>query len=280
MSSNKHFSLKNILTVGFISLLLGLLAFSISLWQTPRYKSTVKLLAVFNQTNIDTYTASKTANYITGILGEVIYSDTFIDSVYKSDTNLVSSLSANPEQRQKDWKKIIKSKILDNKGIVTIDVFGNDRYQTNLLATNIGYTIISQHGLYDGSADRVSLKMIDVPSIFESWSTTKIISDGLIGLLAGLLLGLTLVIIFPNHRLFELKKKTVQSFPFNNYQPRPTTQPATTAAEPVATITIPTRIESMPEKIMETVAETNSTKTTTNPWLEQYYEENLPNTQD
>ncbi len=271
MSTNKHFNLKNILTVGFISLLLGLLAFSVSLWQTPRYKSTVKLLAVFNQTNIDTYTASKTANYITGILGEVIYSDSFIDSVYKNDTNLIDSLGLNPEQKQRAWKQAVKTSISDNKGIVTIDVFGDDRYQTNLLATNISSVIISQHGLYDGSADRVTLKMIDVPSIFESWSTTKIISDGLLGLLAGILLGFTFIIIFPNHRLFVFNKKVKAYQPANTYPTTPVTQPVYTApiasAQPAATV-IPT-----PPIEEQTIA-----RTTNNPWLEQYYEENLPNT--
>lgn len=274
MSSNKLLSLKNILTVGFIALLLGLLSFSISLWQTPRYKSTVKLLAVFNQTNIDTYTASKTANYITGILGEVIYSDSFIDSVYKSDSNLVNSLNTNPDKKQKQWKKMVKTKILDNKGIIIVDVFGDDRYQTNLLASDISYTIINQHGIYDGSADRVTIKMIDVPSIFESWSTTKIISDGLIGILAGLLLGFTFVIIFPGHKLFEFHKKQKVYQPINNnYQTNQFPQSS------VQSEIKPTE-KSTPTTYQPPIAKTedlNQAINTSNPWLEQYYEENLPN---
>ena len=267
MSSIKPFSLKNILTVGFISLLLGLLAFSISLWQTPRYKSTIKLLAVFNQTNIDTYTASKTANYITGILGEVIYSDSFVDSVYKGEVTLKDNSGNNPEQKQKEWKKSVKTKILDNKGIINIDVYGNDRYQTNLLASTIGYTIINQHGIYDGSTDRVTIKMIGVPSIFESWSTTKIISDGLIGILAGLLLGFTFVIIFPNHKLFEFNRKKKIYQPINNQA----VKSFSTETENKQPITY-----NAPRTITE---EANPARNTNNPWLEKYYEDNLPKNQ-
>jgi hypothetical protein len=240
--------LKNILTVGCLALLLGLVAFSVSLWQTPKYKSTVKLLTVFNQANVDTYTASKTANYITGILGEVAYSDSFVNSVYQSDSNLIDTLGNNSEIRQKNWKKAVKLNILENKGVIIIDTYGDNKYQTNLLSSTIGSVIISQHGLYDGSADRTVIKMIDSPSVYEDWAITKIARDTGIGLLAGLLLGLTLVIIFPSHKLFEFSTKRG----FENQidkepaQPEITVQPRTAGDQPKVT----------------------------NPWLEKYYQEN------
>ncbi|MFA6525993.1 MAG: hypothetical protein WCT26_01085 [Candidatus Buchananbacteria bacterium] len=272
MSNNKLNSPKNILTVGFISLLVALAAFSFSLWQTPSYKSTVKLLAVFNQSNIDTFTASKTANYITGILGEVIYSDSFIDSVYSSNSNLADNLGQGSEKRQKSWKKNVKTQILDNRGIVIIDVYGNDKTQTNLLASSIGSIIISQHGLYDGSQDRVTIKMIDTASVYESWSSAKIISDTGLGFLAGLLIGFTLIVIFPDHKLFEFKKKNraFEGFPIASAQDFPVA-PASydeikniLAEEPELTAKAGSsdyQSESAPNKV-------------SNPWLDQYYEEN------
>jgi len=249
MNQNKLLSAKNALTVGFIALLVALAAFSFSLWQTPNYKSTAKLLAVFNQSNIDTYTASKTANYITGILGEVAHSDSFIDSVYQSDADLIDNLGQGSEKRQKSWKKTVKTRILDNKGIIIIDVFGNDKRQVNLLAAAIGNIIISQHGLYDGSQDRVAIKMIDAPSAYESWSDLKIISDTGLGLLAGLLIGFTLIIIFPNHKLFEFKRQERKNKK-SDVLPEPIQWPAD-----LPTDTSAARIS--------------------NPWLNQYYEENL-----
>lgn len=260
------FKLKNILTVGCLALLLAIAAFSISLWQTPKYKSSSKLLVVFSQDNVDTYTASKTSNYITGILGEVVYSDSFINSVFKSETNLVDNLGNGSEIRQKNWNKIIKVKILENKGILMVDAYGDSKYQTNLLASAISYTLINQHGIYDGSNDRVSLKMIDTPSIYENWSTAKIIRDALIGFLAGLFLGLTFVVIFPNHKLFELSTKEKYHYltapkPIQPYQPEKK-EPA--SANPSVS---QNQISNQPAY---------SQAKTNNPWLEKYYEENFP----
>lgn len=259
MNSNKLATPRNALTVGFIGLLIALAAFSFSYLQTPNYKSTVKLLAVFNQSSIDTYTASKTANYITGILGEVIYSDSFIDSVYRSESNLADNLGRGSEARQKAWKKIVKTQILDNRGIISIDVYGNDKNQTNLLASAIGSTIVGQHGLYDGSQDRVAIRMIDTPSVYESWSAAKIMSDTGLGLIAGLLAGLALIVIFPNHKLFESSQKKV-SLP----------------ARPAAANGFPASMpaEAAMEEIKSIIAG-NAGGRSSNPWLDQYYQENL-----
>jgi capsular polysaccharide biosynthesis protein len=259
-SNSKLFSLKNFLTIITLSILIGVASFSFSFWQTPKYKSTVKLLTVFNQNNIDTYTASKTANYITGILAEVIYSDSFINSIYNGNAELIDDLGYGSEKRQKNWNEKVKTKTLENKGILIIDAFGNDKNQTRLLATAIGETIASQHGLYDGSADRVTIKIIDTPSILESWSTTKIARDTAIGFLAGLILAFTFIVIFPNHQLFEFNSKK------KYYQNLYTTPGRQTE----------TAMNQAPEINSQTSAyyQNEATRKTDNPWLEKYYEEN------
>jgi capsular polysaccharide biosynthesis protein len=269
MNQSKLFNLKNFLTVGFLALLLGIGAFSFSLWQTPKYKSTVRLIIVFNQDNIDTYTASKSANYIADRLGEVIYSDSFIDSVYKNDPALNDYLGYGSEKRQQAWKKIVKASVLENKGIIVVDSFGSDKYQTGLLSTSIANTLITQHGLYDGSQGKATINAIDNPSIYENWATTKILRDTALGFCAGLLIGLTFIIIFPNHLLFEVrsKKKKMPAYPSYN----PASINTAIATEPVAYNEAPARVVA-PKK----EAEINSEFKTDNPWLEKYYEENLP----
>lgn len=268
MQSNNAFNGRNFITVLCFGLLIALLAFSISLWLTPRYKSTVKLLAINTDANIDTITASKTANYITGILGEVIYSNSFISSIFSAEPNLIDNLGTNSEQRQKQWGKIVKTTIQDNTGIIIVDVYGSDRYQTALLATVIGNTIIQTHGQYDGSQNRINIKMIDTPSIYEDWSIMQIARDSGLGFLAGLLFGFTLIMVFPSHRLFDFKrrqaKQHVQRFNYSVPDQRP--QVKRTAPEERPVIEPATEDEDI----------IDYTQKFSNPWLDEYYEENLP----
>lgn len=265
MNSNKLFNLKNFLTVSFLAILLGISAFSFSLWQTPKYKSTVRLIIVFNQDNIDTYTASKSANYIADRLGEIIYSDSFIDLVYKNELALIDSLGYGSEKRQKAWKQIVKAGVLENKGMIVVDSYGSDKQQTALLSASIANTLIAQHGLYDGSQGKATINAIDNPSIYESWALTKILRDSVLGFAVGLLLGLTFIVIFPNHRLFEVQPKKRKNFTYPAYNP-PVKQ----------NVNIPQPLPATPNKPATQNRTEEPEYRTDNPWLETYYEENLP----
>ncbi|MFA6594429.1 MAG: hypothetical protein WCT16_04220 [Candidatus Buchananbacteria bacterium] len=271
MSNYKFFQLKNILTVGLLAILAGLIAFSFSVWTTPKYKSTFKLLTVFNQANIDTYTASKTANYITGIMSEVIYSDSFIGTVYVS-SGIKDDLGYGSENRLRQWKKTVKTKVLDNKGMMIIDVYGDDKIKTNALANAIATAVINNHGNYDGSADRAAIKMIDQPAIFESWSLTKIIEDSVLGIIVGLLLGFTFIVIFPNHRLFEFAPRKKYFTATTAGEPVYNRQPLAASRENPAPAREPIREQKM--DLPQRTENTFTPPATNNEWLKDYYNNN------
>lgn len=202
MDKNSIFSFKNIATMIVFGLVVMIFTLAITAMQTPLYKSSAKLLVIFNQNNLDIYTASKTSNYITGILSEVIYSDSFIASVFSINSDLKNNLGDNRANRQKNWKKIVNVATQENNGIIMINVFGNDSKQIKQLAETIATILIQQHGLYDGSDSRVIIKAIDWPFVYTDWAITQIVRNTLIGLLAGLLIGLTLIILLPDQKLY------------------------------------------------------------------------------
>ena len=277
MKQNNLFALKNILTIIFLSFILGLTAFIFSFWQTPDFKASSKLLVIFNQENIDTYTASRTANYVTGILSEAVYSESFISLVFKNESKLTDNLGVRPEIRQKNWKKAVKIKVLENKGVMIIDIFGDNRNQAYLLSNAVTKTIIESHGLYDGSQDRVSVRVLDQPSIYENWALTKIIQDTLIGIMAGLILGLTFIIIFPNHKIFDFtSKRKIYGDYYQDQMSKPIRQQNQNYNTPTFK-NVPANTNHQPSQNIKKdyYSEENKIKTN-NPWLEEYYEENLP----
>lgn len=212
MNSHSVFSFKNITTIILFGLLVMIVTLGITASQTPHYKSSAKLLVIFNQDTMDTYTASRTSNYITSILSEVIYSDSFMTNVFSSNSDLQDNLGYSQEVRQSNWKKIVKVTTQENKGIIMIDTFGNDRKQTNELAETVTNVLIEKHGLYDGSDDHVIIKAIDQPSIYLNWASTKIIRDTVIGFFAGILIGLTFVILLPGQMLYLLFTYPLEKF--------------------------------------------------------------------
>ncbi|MEK7167469.1 MAG: Wzz/FepE/Etk N-terminal domain-containing protein [Patescibacteria group bacterium] len=201
MNSDNVFSAKNLKTIVFVAILVTAITFGASFLQPVKYKSSAKLLVVFNQKNMDVYTASQTANYIANVLSEVVYSDSFIDQVYKNDFSLKDNLGIDSEKRMRNWKKAVNVQIQENKGIMIIDTYDPDAKQANLLAQSISYTIVTKHTLYHGSGDQVEIKMIGSPTVSDKWAQPQILRNTLIGLVAGLILGFTFVVIFPEQRV-------------------------------------------------------------------------------
>lgn len=203
MNEENVFNLKNIKTIALITIVLLILSLIFSFLQTPKYKSTAKLLVVFNQENIDAYTASRASSYISGVLGEVIYSNLFIDNVFKNRFNLTDNFGVEQEARQKNWKKMVEIKIKEDKGIIFVAVFHPDRNQAEQFAQAITYTLITKNNLYHGAGDKIVIKLIDAPITSQKLAQPKFMRNALLGLMAGLILGLTFVVIFPEQKLLE-----------------------------------------------------------------------------
>lgn len=212
MNQQNIFSAKNIKTITLIVVVMVVFGLVISLIQTPKYKSSAKLLVIFSQDDVNPYTSVQTSNYIAGILKEVIYSDSFINSVFKSSFDLKDDIGFNQEERMKNWKKMVKPRLQENKGIITIDVYHKDNEQANNFAQAISYTISTNHSLYHGSGNSVAVKTIGTPSVSQDWDQPNIPQNILLSLMAGIFIGLTFIIIFPEQELinFVLGRKIIK----------------------------------------------------------------------
>lgn len=204
MEENNIFNSKNVKTIIVFGLIFAILALTISLIQPPKFKSSSKLLVVVNQDSIDSYTASRTADYISNILSEVVYSNSFIDNVIKSQFNIEDDFGITPEQRIKNWEKRINIKTKENQGIIFIEAFHTNKDQAHQLAQAVSYTLITKHEGYHGMGSRVSVKMIDSPMLPKQKDQPKIWLNTILGLAAGLIFSLTFVIIFPEQKLYRI----------------------------------------------------------------------------
>lgn len=221
MNQNILFSSKNIKTVAIITIIFIILSLGLSMTQRPKYQASVKLLTIFNQSNIDPYTASRTSEYITSVLGEVIYSNSFIDNIFKTDYEVVDTLGSTQEKREKNWKKMVKIRIQETKGVIEINVLHKDRNQAFQFAQAITHTLVTKNQMYHGFGDKISIKIINSPIVSAGWAQPKLISNGFMGLAAGIIIGLTFVVLFPQQDIFKLmtarSKKNGKASADNNF---------------------------------------------------------------
>jgi capsular polysaccharide biosynthesis protein len=203
MNPENIFNLKNVKTILLIAVIMVIFGLVISLVQAPKYKSSAKLLVIFNSESSNPYASIQTSNHIASILEEVIYADSFIENVLKSNFDIDNHLGFNQEEKIKKWRKMVKTNLQDSKGILIIDVYHKDREQANNFAQAIGYTMITNHSLYHGSGSDVAVKMIGVPTTPQNWATPNIAQNLLLSLIVGVFVGLTFVIVFPQQELIN-----------------------------------------------------------------------------
>jgi len=97
-----------------------------------------------------------------------------------------------------------KTKTKENRGIIYINVIHPDKNQANQYAQAISYVLITNHDQYHGLKDKVTIKMIDSPTISENKVQPKILFNTLLGLIVGLIVSFTFVIVFPEQELIAV----------------------------------------------------------------------------
>jgi len=206
---------KNIAIITSIFLLLALV---ITFAQPLKYRATTRLLVVQEgSAGSDVYSISRSNKYLSSILSEVVYSNSFFEQVLSSNYNIDPTIfSLDSNKRMKQWKKMVSSTAVNDTGIIVIDTYHPDRYQANQINQAIAYTLKTKNGDYHGLENKVSVKVID-RTILSNWPVKpNIILNLFFGIFFGVLASFGFVKIYPNKEIkilpsniFSRKKKHV-----------------------------------------------------------------------
>lgn len=189
----------------------AVLFFDLTVIQEPKYKASSKILVVQNQTSgQDIYTVSKSAQYLTKILQEGVYSDIFFESVLKSGYKIEEGDFPNQsKERRKQWKKDVKVSIVRDLGIMEIDVLHSEKEKAEQISWAITKTLEKNHGFYHGGGQNVEVKVIDKPLVTQNPVTINIWLGTLLGALFGFLISLAWIFIKKD----KIQDKSPESLP-------------------------------------------------------------------
>lgn len=184
----KHWWLVLLLVV-----LIAGLTFTLSIIQTLKYRSTVQLLVGQKyQPGIDTYTATKSAEYLSNLLSEVVYSSSFMKETL-NNPRITDDYDQSPLKRKKEWLKTVKTKVISDTGIIVIDAYHKNKNQAAQLAQAVADVLITKSNLYHGQGDQVFIRLIDYPITTDYPVKPNVILNTVFGLILGLLIGLLIV---------------------------------------------------------------------------------------
>ncbi len=176
------------------------LSFVVTVVQTPKYKSQVRILVVPQWEKIvDPYTAAKSTEYISNILTKVVYSNSFFNQVVDSGFYIVKSqFSDNPIRRSLQWKRMIQAEMIGNTGIIEIEILHKDKYQAEQFASAVAQVLVTKGDLYHG-AENVVIKVIDPPISSKRPEAPDMPLNLFVGSVLGVMAGIGFVYLFPQY---------------------------------------------------------------------------------
>ncbi len=133
--------------------------------QRFKYSSSSQVLVVqeYNRT-VDAYTASKSSEYLSSVLANVITSNSFFTKVKEAGFGIDTDyFGTEAKDEMKTWQETVSAKSLNDSGIIAISVYHPDRAQAEKIVRSINYVLMTQHTAYHGSGDSVKIRLIDQP---------------------------------------------------------------------------------------------------------------------
>ena len=128
------------------------LFFDLMLIQPAEYKVSSKILVIQKQiAGQDIYSISKSSQYLSQVMKQAIYSDTFFDEVIKSPHQIqATDFPSETKQRREEWQKTVKIGITRDLGILEIQVLYPGKEKAERISKAIVSILIKDHLLHWG----------------------------------------------------------------------------------------------------------------------------------
>ena len=175
--------------VFWMSILGAVIIFDLLILLPPKYQSNSKILVVQKQVEgQDIYSVSKSAQYLTRMLKEAIYSDSFFEKTIKDSSLVDDFFSENKKERRKNWQKSVSINIVRDLGAMEIDVERKTREEAQIINEAIVKTLKENHQIYHGGS-QIRLEVLDYPFADKDPESFHLWLGVIFGALAGFAFG-------------------------------------------------------------------------------------------
>jgi len=205
-------------TIILTGLFLGAFSFLFLVVTQKNFRVSSDFLVVQNQQGFsDYYALSKSADYLSSVLMESIYTEKFLEEIDQS--GIITSdifLPKDKVQRLESWAKMVKVSKNPNLGMIHIEVLNNNQKQGMDISNAIFNVITNKHYTFLGRGQDIDIRILNGP-IWEKNPTIENIAFTIIG---GFVIGVILNFIWlyykeernaSNLYLEDLKRKMYES---------------------------------------------------------------------
>ncbi len=151
-----------------------------------RFKVSADFMISSSQEGQDYYTATRSAEYMSRVLSEIVYSESFIAAVVDTKRVDTAFLPRDKKDRLETWSEMLQVKKNGELGLIRISVTGESDREVLRISQAIIAVLGEKSGeLFGGGGNDVRVRLLSGPIIENNPSASEL--GGII--LAGLILG-------------------------------------------------------------------------------------------
>jgi len=219
-----------LLTWVLLFLLIGsLVTFS----QTFKYGAKSKLLVIQEgASGVDPFAVSRSVEYLSNLLANVTYSNSFYSMVLDSGFNIDRSYFQGDSIAQlKTWQKTVSARSDAASGFINITVYHPSSYQAKQIALAVNNVLMTQNSTYQGIGSSVKVTVVDEPLVSRYPTQPSLPINFGLSIVLGLAIGFIYIYLFPEEKydlnLFKKRnrkrkaKNLETNFLSHDYQTQP-----------------------------------------------------------
>lgn len=176
----------------FLGVVFSSLALAFVLLSGSAYKAqTDYLVSQEGMEAKDYYTVARSAEYMGKVLGEVVYSEKFIDTALATGKMNADALPMDKRDRLRKWTSIVKIEKRLDLGILTVTVFHDNQKDAMKISQAIAQVLTEKNNLFLGNGDTpVPVSILSGPILEKNPSLTEVLLATIGGFFLGVLLSI------------------------------------------------------------------------------------------
>ncbi len=154
-----------------------------------RFRASADFMISSAQEGQDYYTATRSAEYMSRVLSEIVYSESFIAAVVDTGRVDVNFLPRDKKDRLEEWSRMLAVKKNGELGFIRISVAGASDREVSRISQAIIAALSEQGGaLFGDGGDKVRVRLLSGPIIENNPSGSELMGIMLAGLIGGIFL--------------------------------------------------------------------------------------------
>lgn len=174
-----------------VGVLIAVFGIVVAFVAQERFKASADFMISSTQEGQDYYTATRSAEYMSRVLGEILYSENFITAVVDTGRVDVNFLPRDKKTRLDDWSKMLQVKTNSELGFIRVSISGGSEREVSKISQAV-ITVLNEKGneLF-GGGEKVSVRLLSGPIIENNPAPSELSIIVLAGLIFGFFLNFT-----------------------------------------------------------------------------------------